>query len=1086
MKKLHIAIIAILLLFNCDNDKNDKVAESTYLFSKISPKESGLDFANIVTEDAQHNIISYIYYYNGGGIAAGDINNDGLSDLFFVSNMDKNKLYLNKGNLKFEDISEKANISGKSSWQTGVSMVDINNDGLLDIYVCAVSELLDFEGHNELYINNGDGTFTENAKAYGLDFKGYSTQAYFFDYDKDDDLDAYIVNHAVHTTLSHGRADLRNIREPLVGDVLLKNDNGTFVDVSEEANIFGGLNGYGLSASIADFNNDGWDDIYVCNDFHEDDYYYINNQDGTFTEQLGEAFTTISRFSMGSDAADINGDGYQDLMTLDMLPKDERILKETEGDDSMFNLQTRLNKLGYKDQYSRNMLQINQSGDYFRETALMNNVADTDWSWAPLFADYNNDGHQDLFISNGILRRPNGLDFKKYVSSAFKGRSEAEGLEWLYNSINEMVSGKVSNEIFKGNSKTFENKTGNWIDSQPSLSNGAVYVDLDLDGDLDLVTNNFGGVAGLYKNTTDSKKNYISVDFEYSNANKEGIGLKVFVHNNGKFQLKQLFKSRGFLSSLESRLHFGLGDANSIDSIQVIWPNNELQVIQNPVINQNLKITYSPTNIFFDYKKNMSNKKKYFNKESLLDYTHIEDRYNDFAEEKLIPYKISMQGPAVAKADIDGNGFEDIFIGNASGKAAALFMNSGLGFKLSKQKAFEEDAAYEDNDAIFFDADNDGDLDLYVASGINESKNETYQNDRLYLNQKGTFVQSQNQIPNNTLVASTVKSYDYDNDGDIDLFIGNLADTGDYGKVISSYLLINDGSGSFSKDPNFKLTSKVNDAIWQDINSDGLKDLLVAAEWEKPLIYINKGNSEMELIDDLPQNMNGLWQSISMFDIDNDGDEDILLGNWGTNTKFNLNFDGPLIMYHNDFDENGKFETLLTYNKDGKYYPLNSKDELASQMNIVNKIYTNHRSFAGKTINQIIGPKFIEDATKYRADILASGYLRNDNGKFNTFEAFPEAFQLAPINVFSEVDINGSKQLLVGGNSYKVNTYHGSYTALKGLMVADISNFNPISEYGMEPFNTQVKHIEMIKMKDKDLVVVVFNNDNLKMYSYQK
>ena len=1083
MTKLYIRLVALILLSACTQDNKKTAKETSYLLSKVLPEDSGLDFVNLVPEDAEHNIISYIYYYNGGGVATGDINNDGLSDLFFVSNTGDNKLYLNKGHLKFEDISAKANVSGNASWQTGVTMIDINNDGLLDIYVCAVSELLDFKGHNELYVNNGDGTFTERAKDFGLDFKGYSTQAYFFDYDKDDDLDAYIVNHAVHTTLSHGKADLRNNREPFTGDVLFKNENGKFIDVSEEANIFGGINGYGLSASVADFNNDGWDDIYVCNDFHEDDYYYINNQDGTFKEELANAFTTISRFSMGSDAADVNGDGYQDLMTLDMLPKDERILKETEGDDAMFNMQVRLNRLGYKDQYSRNMLQINSFGQYFQETALMNGVADTDWSWSPLFADYNNDGHQDLFISNGILRRPNGLDFKKYVSSAFKGRSNTEGLKWLYNSINEMTSGKTANEIFEGNSKKFKNKTGKWIENQPNLSNGAIYVDLDLDGDLDIVTNNYGHVATLYRNTTDSLNNYIALDVKYRGANKEGIGTKALVFSKGKSQLKQLFKSRGFLSSLESKIHFGLDDAKHIDSIQIIWPNNELQTVLNPEINQNLEITYNSTNTFFNYKIK-SDSSIYFKQESLLNYSHQEDRYNDFAQEKLIPYKISMQGPAIAKGDIDGNGFEDIFIGNASGKSAMLYLNSGSGFRLSQQKAFEEDTAFEDNDAVFFDADNDGDLDLYVASGVNESRNEIFQNDRLYLNSKGKFTRSKNLIPNNSLVTSTVDAYDYDNDGDTDLFIGNLADVRDYGKPINSYSLLNDGEGNFSKDTNFELTAKVSAAKWQDINNDGTKDLLVATEWDVPKIYINN-KGKLDLID-LPNTTKGLWQSISTFDIDADGDKDIILGNWGTNTKFNLNFDGPLTMYYNDFDKNGKSETLLTYNKGGKYYPLNSKDELVAQMNIINKIYTDHKSYAGKTINQIINSNFLENATKYEAHILASGYLRNDNGSFNEFVTLPDDFQLAPINTFSNIEINGSSRLLVGGNSYKVNTYHGSYTALKGHIISNASNYKAVSEYGMDPFNSQIKQIETIKMKDKNLVIIVSNNDKLKVYSYQR
>ena len=1082
MKKTTLVLTAIIVLLACSDAAEKTITKSTFLLNQISSKDSGVDFANLVTEDAQHSIISYIYYYNGSGVAAGDVNNDGLSDLFFVSNSGDNTLYLNKGGLKFEDVSIKANISGNASWNTGVTMIDINNDGFLDIYVCAVSGLLDFTGHNELFINNGDGTFTEKAKEFGLDFKGYSTQAYFFDYDKDDDLDVYLVNHAVHTTLSHSKADLRYQRTPLVGDILLNNNNGKFEDVSETAQIFGGINGYGLSAAVADFNNDGWDDIYVCNDFHEDDYYYLNNQDGTFTESLTSAFTTISRYAMGCDAADINGDGFQDLMTLDMLPKNERTLKKVEGDETMFNLQVRLNKLGYKDQYSRNMLQINNSGDYFQETALLNKVSNTDWSWAPLFADFNNDGHQDLFISNGILRRPNGLDFKKYVSSAFKGRSEKEGLEWLFNSISEMPSGKVTNEIFEGNSKKFESKTGDWIENKPNLSNGAIYVDLDLDGDLDLVTNNFGEMAGIYENSTNGSKNYISIEFDYKGSNKEGVGAKAIVYNSGKHQLKQLYKSRGFLSSLESKLHFGLNNATAIDSIQVIWPNNAYQTIKNPKINQNFVVTYASGHSIYNYNNRLDSQST-FKKEDLIAYTHKEDNYNDFAEEKLIPYKISTLGPAIAKADIDGNGYDDIFIGNVSGKKAQIFLNNGNRFSEMNIQAIENDAAFEDNDAVFFDADKDGDLDLYVASGVNESKNETYQNDRLYINNKGKFTRSQNQIPDNRLVTSSVEACDYDNDGDTDLFIGNLADVNDFGKTIESYILNNDGNGNFTKATDFKLSSKVNNALWKDINNDGLKDLLVAAEWDTPKIYIN--TEGLLKLTELPKSMNGLWQSVSTFDIDGDGDEDILYGNWGTNTKFNINFDGPLVMYHNDFDENGTNETLLTYNIGGIYYPLNSKDELAAQMNIVNKIYVNHESFAGKPINKIINPKFLNAATTYEAHILESGYLKNDNGNFTEFVALPDAFQLAPINTLTKIDVDGDSQLLVGGNSYKVNSYHGSFTALKGLLVKDETNYQAASAFGMDPFDQQIKQIETIKMKDKNLVIILSNSSELKTYSYQ-
>ncbi|MFY9242252.1 MAG: VCBS repeat-containing protein [Polaribacter sp.] len=1082
-KKYLFGVFFSFFLFFISCKKEQEIAPQNHLLNKLASSKTNINFQNNLLEDTEHSIINYIYFYNGGGVSAGDINNDGLPDLYFTSNQNQNKLYINKGNLKFEDVTEKANVGGASSWNTGTTMVDINNDGLLDIYVCAVSELLDFKGHNELFINNGDGTFTEKAKEYGLDFKGYSTQSYFFDYDKDGDLDVYIVNHAVHTSISHGKASQRNNRVPLTGDVLLQNNNNKFTDVSASANIFGGVNGYGLSASIADFNNDGWDDIYVCNDFHEDDYYYINNKNGTFTETLANSFSTISRFSMGSDAADINADGYQDLITLDMLPNDERALKETEGDDAMLNMQANLKNLGYKDQYSRNMLQISEQGTYYNETALFNGVADTDWSWSPLFADFNNDGNQDLFISNGILRRPNGLDFKKYVSSTFKKYGNKDGLKWLFKSINEMPKGAVPNQIFQGNSLKFIEKTGDWIENTPSLSNGALYVDLDLDGDLDLVTNNVNEEAGIFENTTNSSKNYSSVQLIYKDRNREAIGAKVFLYADGKKQTKQIFKSRGFLSSTEAKVHFGLDTISKIDSIVVIWPNLTSQKIENPAVNKLVKISFDQNSKPINFSQN-SGKESIFKKENILSFLHEEDIYNDFFNERLIPYKTSTLGPAVAIGDIDKNGFDDVFIGAASGKASEIYLNNGVSFQKSKQIYLENSTPFEDNDATFFDADNDGDLDLYVTSGINSERKKNFEFDRIYININGVFEPSKNKTIYNPLNTSCVAVSDYDNDGDEDIFIGNLSNADNFGSSISSAILNNDGKGNFTLNEAFKLNSRVTQAIWIDVNNDDEKDLLVATEWDAPKIYINK-NGKLTL-QELPKNMNGLWQAISAFDVDLDGDLDIVLGNWGENNRFTKYIQNPILLYAADFDSNGKNESLIAYKIGNHYYPLNTKDELASQMNFISKKFVNHADFAMQPIENIFGEDVLKKAKKSSIETLSSGYLKNENGSFKIFIPFNAKLQLAPITNFTEIEINQQKQLLITGNSLKVNTYHGGYTSLKGYFLKSINDVKPVYNFGIEPMNNQIKKTAILKMKHKNLLLVFTNNDSLKTYSFKK
>lgn len=1073
MKIYRLFIIIVVITTSCA-----KQQEKDFLFKRLSPDKTGISFNNIIKDDIDHNIMNYIYYYNGGGVSVGDINNDNLPDIFFVSNKGNNKLYLNKGNLKFEDITEFAGVQGKADWQTGTTFVDINNDGYLDIYVCAVSGLLNFEGHNELYINNGDNTFTEKAKEYNLDFQGYSTQAYFFDYDKDDDLDVYIVNHAVHTKTSHGPALLREKRTGLTGDVLFQNNNNTFTDKSEEAKIFGGVNGYGLSAAIADFNNDGWDDIYVCNDFHEDDYYYLNNQDGTFTETLGNTFSMISRFSMGSDVADINGDGYQDLITLDMLPKEERAAKESEGDDTMLNVHIQLRKKGYKDQYARNMLQINNSGTFFSEEALYNEIAATDWSWSPLLADYNNDGHQDLFVANGILRRPNDLDFRMYIASTYRYRNKTQSKdEWLLNSLVEMPKGTMPNQIFKGNSKKFENQNNKWIKDEATISNGATYADLDQDGDLDLITNNMNDFSYIYENKT-SRKNYLKLKFNYRKKNKNGIGAKAILYSDGKIQFKQHFASRGFMSSVDHNIHFGLDTISKIDSLAIIWPNNTIQFAQNIKINTTNTITYNQdaTRV---WTPPTSKQQKIFTETQSLKYTHKEDSYNDFYVERLIPYKVSTSGPALSIGDIDGNGYDDVFIGGACRSEAKIYFNNGKSLKEQKTNIFKKDEFFEDTCSSLFDADNDGDLDLYVGSGINSRRNWKYEIDRLYINTNGNFSKSTT-LPTNINVTSCVKPYDYDGDGDLDLFIGNRSNPNDFGQSIDSNILINDGKGNFTIDPNFNLKSHVTDAIWEDVNNDNIKDLIVTTEWDYPKIFINK-KGKLKLLKTYP-NMLGLWQTVALYDIDKDGDKDIVFGNWGTNTKFKASIQAPLHMYHSDFDGNGKKETVIAYNTNGKYYPMYSKDELASQMNIIKKRFVKYKDYATKTIDQVLTPDAIQKATKYELNNLETGYLENNNGVFENFIPLPKAFQLAPVNSLTNLTINNMNNLLVFGNSKAVNTFHGGYKSNKGLILQDYDHYTIASNYGIQPIEEEIRTARIVQLKKKRILLIVPNDAAIQSY----
>jgi enediyne biosynthesis protein E4 len=1069
----------VFLVASCSKKQN-------LLFDKLPSSESNITFANNLDEKKNISILDYLYYYNGGGVATGDINNDGLVDIYFTANQAKNKLYLNKGNNKFEDISEKAGVEGQSDWNSGTVMADVNGDGFLDIYVCAVVGINGFEGHNELFINNKDNTFTESAAEYGLDLDNYSSSAAFLDFDLDGDLDMYLLNHAVHSELSYGNAAIRNKRSYECGDKLFQNNNGKFEDVSEKAGIFGGANGYGLGIAVSDFNLDGYPDIYITNDFHEDDYYYLNNGNGTFTESLKTYFGHTSRFSMGVDVADINHDGFPDIMTLDMLPEVEKVLKSSLGDDNPQTLKIRTEKLGYHYQYTRNMLQINQDGKHFTETALMNGVAATDWSWSALFADYNQDGEQDLFVCNGIPKRPNDLDYVKYYSND-NIKTKISTTKLLdKEALKKMPSGKVSNYVFEGSKNLqFKNQAGNWIENDSIISNGSAYADLDNDGDLDIVTNNLNSEASIYINKTNTNANYLKVKLKYEGKNTFGIGTKIISFSKGKKQFKELQITRGFQSSSEPMLHFGYGKNTVIDSLVVIWPNKTSQTLRNVKVNQTLTIKANPNRKPFDYQKLHPAVLPIFTKVENnlgIDFTHQENNFVDFTTQKLIPYQRSDRGKATAVGDLNGDGKDDIFFGNARGKQAQIYYQSSTGFSKKTDKIIASDSIFEDASAVIADFNQDKINDLVVASGNGENAQNLQ--DRLYFNKNQNFTKAI--FPELRQNASVVKAFDYDYDGDLDLFIGNNSKYNRFGESSDCYLL-NNTKGVFSKVQNktFENIGMVTDAVFDDFNKDGKTDIIVVGEWMKPTFFANKNGNFVNVTETIfPEKANGLYQAILPYDIDNDCDTDYLVGNWGMNSKFKASAEFPMKMYYDDFDTNETFETIVAIEKGGKYYTTLGLDELVEEFSgPLKKKFTSYKSFAGKTLEEVFDIKMLEKAKLYQVENLKSGYLRNDKGKF-VFVAFDNKLQVAPITSFvkSNFDADAREEVFAAGNYFGVTPYHSRFDGFSGALIKNQKTIYLGNQIGIDLTQKAVRNLNIINQNGKKYLLVTINNKRAELY----
>jgi hypothetical protein len=1019
------------------------------LFSKLSPDETGIDFRNLLKEDnPEFNIVLYPYFYNGGGVAVGDINNDGLQDLCFTGNMVKNRLYLNKGNFKFEEITEKSGVALKEGWCTGVTMADVNGDGNIDIYICR-SGLPNIEFRkNLLFINNGDLTFTEQAGTYGLADAGYSTQASFFDYDKDGDLDMMLINQS-EPKYSMGKIEYVQLRDQAadstLSNKLFRNDNGHFVDVSTVAGIHSNVLSFGLGISTSDINQDGWPDIYIANDFKEPDYYYINNKDGTFSEKLRQCITHTSLYAMGIDVADYNNDAFPDIVELDMLPEGNRAQKMHMGTDG-FDQYNPLFMKGMPYQYMKNSLQKNNGDGTFSEIGQLSGISNTDWSWSPLFCDFDNDGRKDLFVTNGYKRDNTDIQFMKYAmdqSARMHGGADAVNVSEY---ISHMPGIKIENYIYQNNGNDqFQNKIKDWGLDEKTLSHGAIYADLDNDGDMDIITNNTDDFAGVYKNNSakGDSNNFLKIKFKGNPKNSLGFGARVYIRAQGKIFYQEQQPVRGYCSSVDPVLNFGLGTIKNIDSVEVIWVDNKKQLLKNVTSNQTLTFVQSDAVIVADTIANRQ-VKHYFDSTSFVGFKHSENDFNDFTIQVLLPNYLSRQGPCMSKADVNKDGKEDLFIGGAKGQAAQLFIQSTGGSFINKpQPAFVKDAMAEDVSAVFLDADQDGDTDLFVGSGGYEFQiNDPALQSRLYFNDGlGNFSKREEALPKLLISTGCVKSADINGDGNPDLFIGGRCIPGKYPQSPGSKILLNDGKGKFTDAtdgvcPSLEHIGMITDAVFFDINKDGAVDLVVVGEWMPPTIFINASGKLVNSTSRYIQfSANGFWNRIIADDFDKDGDSDLVLGNQGLNNQFKASASQPMMIYYKDFDGNGSIDPVLFYYVEDTLCPAFSRDDMVQQMPFLNKKFLYYNDYAEAGLNTLFNQEQLKDASQLIATNLSTLYLENTGSSFIP-RSLPIEAQYAPVYAITSTDVNhdGNKDLIMAGNNTWTRIKFSRYDASHAMI----------------------------------------------------
>ena len=1099
-----LCTLILFFLFNACSTKKD----AEVLFTVLESNKTGLDFANKLKPTPEFNMFKYMYFYNGAGAGAADFNNDGLIDLFFASNQGDNKIYRNKGALQFEDITAKVALPQDGGWSTGVSVIDINNDGLLDIYVCKVSNFEGLTGTNQLLICTGidkEGIphYKEKAADYGLNFSGFSTQAAFLDYDADGDLDMFLLNHSVHQNGTFAqRSVFLGTYHPLTGDRFYRNDGKSFTDVTKETGINSSAIGYGLGIAVADINLDGYPDIYIGNDFHENDYLYINQHNGTFKEELTAHIMHTSQFSMGVDIADINNDAQPEIISVDMLPSDPYILKRSLGEDeyNIFNMKL---AYGYNPQYAKNALQLNRGNGMFSEVAMYANVFATDWSWAPLWLDFDNDGLKDLFVSNGIPRRLNDIDYVNYVSNDEVQRkiNAAKIDESEMNAVEKFPQIKLKNKFFKNTGNVvFRDEEKGIENDKNTFSNGAVYADFDNDGDLDVVVNNIDEPALLYQNKSNDQKERPSLQIKLKGDKKNvaAIGTKIIVFANGGIRTYEKWATKGFQSSMELPMQIGLYNT-IVDSALIVWPNNTYQRLQWPKGASSITIEFKEGLPLFSYsliqfKNDSAAKAIDVTKAANLTYLHKENPFVEFDREPLIPHMVSREGPALAVADINGDGREDVFIGSSKGYKSVVYLQDIHGkFQPLAQPYLALDSTFEDVDANWVDVNGDGLPDLVVASGGNEYfGTDERLTPRVYINNKQTVLKKlEGAFSQIFMTASCIIPYDFTGDGHVDLFIGGRAVPWQYGQVPTSYLMENDGAGHF-KDVTQKwskelgLAGFVKGAIWQDMDGDGDSDLLLSLEWDGICAFINNGKSfSKKMLTD----KKGWWTFTLPLDVDGDGDMDLIAGNMGENNRLKPTAKTPVTLYFTDFDGNGQKEQLLTYYLGGREIPFANKGELEKQVPVLKKKFLFAEDFAKASLEDLFPSDILNKADKLSANYFSNAVLINEGGFKFSVSALPWPAQLSSFNDAVVINANNDNlpDVFLAGNLYFNNIQMSRYDADFGTVLINKGggNFTPQSLNGLT-IKGEVRKIKKISLKGKESFILAKNNDSTMVIQMNK